>query len=105
MSEKKFKLFGFDEIPQFEAWSPDEEKRFRETMLGTAMDWSSGKERSVYCMEKTLDLLTQDGGFDTRAEAREHVHAYSLLLEGKFGFSPLFVESNVDKILPIKYDA
>lgn len=105
MSEKKFKLFGFDEIPQFEAWSPDEEKRFRETMLGTAIDWSSGKERSVYCMEKTLDLLTQDGGFDTRAEAREHVHAYSLLLEGKFGFSPLFVESNVDKILPIKYDA
>ena len=105
MSEKKFKLFGFDEIPQFEAWSPDEQKRFRETMLGTAMDWSSGKERSVYCMEKTLDLLTQDGGFDTRAEAREHVHAYSLLLEGKFGFSPLFVESNVDKILPIKYDA
>ena len=105
MSEKKFKLFGFDEIPQFEAWSPDEQKRFRETMLGTAIDWSSGKERSVYCMEKTLDLLTQDGGFDTRAEAREHVHAYSLLLEGKFGFSPLFVESNVDKILPIKYDA
>jgi len=105
VSEKKFKLFGFDEIPQFEAWSPDEEKRFRETMLGTAIDWSSGKERSVYCMEKTLDLLTQDGGFDTRAEAREHVHAYSLLLEGKFGFSPLFVESNVDKILPIKYDA
>lgn len=105
MSEKKFKLFGFDEIPQFDAWSPNEEKRFRETMLGTAIDWSSGKERSVYCMEKTLDLLTQDGGFDTRAEAREHVHAYSLLLEGKFGFSPLFVESNVDKILPIKYDA
>lgn len=105
MSEKKFKLFGFDEIPQFEAWSPDEEKRFRETMLGTAMDWSSGKERSVYCMEKTLDFLTQDGGFDTRDEAREHVHAYSLLIEAKLGVSPLFVESNVDKILPIKYDA
>ncbi|MBP47662.1 MAG: hypothetical protein CMH53_06970 [Myxococcales bacterium] len=98
-SEEKFKLFGF------EAFSPNEEKRFRDTMLGTAIDWSSGRERSVYCMEKTLDFLTQDGGFDTRAEAREHVHAYSLLLEGKFGVSPLFVESNVDKILPIKYDA
>ncbi|MDG2336855.1 MAG: hypothetical protein P8N94_02555 [Gammaproteobacteria bacterium] len=105
MSEKKFKLFGFGKLPQCEAWSPDEEKRFRETMLGTAMDWASGISRSVYCMEKILDFLTQDGGFDTRAEAREHVHAYSLLLEAKYGVSPLFVESNVDEILPIKYDA